>query len=52
MTNDKKLRAADLASIKGGAAKGGARASGLARGSSGRTNAALKKPSSTAPKRG
>lgn len=51
MTNDKKLRAADLASIKGGAAKAGGRTSGLARGSAGRTNAALRKAPGAAGKR-
>lgn len=52
MTNNKKLRAADLASIKGGAAKGGARSSGLAKASAGRTSASVKKPSGPGSKRG
>ena len=36
MTNNKKLNAKDLASMKGGAAKAGAKPSGLAKASSGR----------------
>ncbi len=36
MTNNKKLKAKDLASIKGGAAKAGAQPSGLAKASTGR----------------
>jgi hypothetical protein len=36
MTNDKKLKAKDLANVKGGASRGG---SGLAKASGGRTSA-------------
>jgi|688.fasta_scaffold2551867_1 hypothetical protein len=36
MTNNKKLQAKDLASMKGGAAKAAAKPSGLAKASSGR----------------
>jgi len=36
MTNSKKLKPKDLASMKGGAAKAGARPSGLAKASAGR----------------